>query len=800
MKRPLSATTRPSILRVEDYLRRFPVLNKPVHISELAAQEYRARHQFGDRPGPEEFERRFPGLLPGNVDLSRAPGSQPATYDFLAPAQGPGELGRLGAYRVVEVLGSGGMGVVFRAEDMHLQRPVALKAMLPGLARSPTARQRFLREARAAAAIKHHHIVSIYQVGEDQGAPFLAMEFLEGEALDDRLKRASELPVAEIVRIGRQIAEGLAAAHDRGLIHRDIKPANIWLEGNQGWVKILDFGLARAVADQTHLTQTGAILGTPAFMAPEQATGKDTDHRCDLFSLGGVLYRMCTGRLPFPGPDAIAILYALATEVPDAPVDVNPNVPVELSALIMHLLEKKPNDRPASAQSVIDALRPLESDPTMLLVAKSSPRLKPKKQTTAVKLQARAVGGWRRPALVMAATAGLVLIAFWLFRQMLSTGPTPDQPGPADKEKPFLLIRTGSERRDFANLDALLNHLQSGDVVEVHGNGPFKVGLVRTGVGLTMRAGSGYRPQFEPGETALGQQAWFTLDNAPLVIEGCDFRGRGPTGHFFAGGGAPWRIANCRIFKFQGPILDYAGPKVRLEDNLVCHDCASTVSVFVLGPGVRAELDSNVICAGSRANLFAFKKGGQELTLLNNSIWAGQGLTPNKLDEPVNVEAQGNILEMSGGLMPYLSEPPSYHWRGKRNLYVGAALSVKGADGKAIVKDLAGWGKLSQDVEIGSRESVSVLPKLAEGLALEPATAVSVYERFLEAARRDSAEKDFGPDLNVIGPGDAYVRSMRASNKPTRQEPPAGGPFALTRKGKNIRTISRRLSRTAQGV
>ena len=129
----------------------------------------------------------------------------------------------------------------------------------------------------------------IHQVGEDRGVPFVAMQFLEGEPLDERLKREGRLSVAEVVRIGRETAEGLAAAHDKGLIHRDIKPANIWLEGKKGRVKILDFGLARAAADDSHLTQTGAILGTPAYMAPEQAGGEKVDPRCDLFSLGCVL-------------------------------------------------------------------------------------------------------------------------------------------------------------------------------------------------------------------------------------------------------------------------------------------------------------------------------------------------------------------------------------------------------------------------------------------------------------------------------------------------------------------------------
>jgi len=282
--------------------------------------------------------------------------------DFLAPPQQSDEIGRLGSYRVLKILGAGGMGVVFKAEDPSLKRLVAIKAMLPAIAASASAKKRFLREAQAAAAIKHDHIVTIHQVGEDDGVPFLAMEFLEGEPLDDRLKRAGTLPLADVLRIGREMAEGLAAAHERGLIHRDIKPANVWLEASPGRksgeprVKILDFGLARAADDAAHLTQSGAIVGTPAFMAPEQAQGKNVDPRCDLFSLGCVLYRMSTGEMPFRGTDMISTLMAVATENPAPPVSLNFELPVELSDFIMQLLAKKPEERPASAQEVADTL------------------------------------------------------------------------------------------------------------------------------------------------------------------------------------------------------------------------------------------------------------------------------------------------------------------------------------------------------------------------------------------------------------------------------------------------------------
>ncbi len=290
-------------------------------------------------------------------------------YDFLRPAQEADELGRLGGCRVLSVLGQGGMGVVFRAEDPILRRPVALKAMLPGLAASDSSRRRFLREGRAAAAASHDHIVPIYQVGEDRGVPFIAMPLLSGESLEDRLRREKALPLVEGLRIGREVAEGLAAAHARGLIHRDVKPANIWLETRTSEpgpsvpevrVRILDFGLVRDAAD-AQLTGEGVVVGTPAFMAPEQAHGGEVDARTDLFSLGCVLYRMATGEMPFRGRDALATLMAVAADHPRPPARVNRAVPPALSALVMRLLAKDPAGRPASAREVVEQLEAVEA-------------------------------------------------------------------------------------------------------------------------------------------------------------------------------------------------------------------------------------------------------------------------------------------------------------------------------------------------------------------------------------------------------------------------------------------------------
>src|SRR5262249_50645296 len=204
---------------------------------------------------------------------------------FLVPAGRPDALGRVGHYEVLEVLGRGGFGVVFRAFDDVLQRVVAVKVLAPSLAVTSAARKRFLREARSAAPIQHENVVRVFETGE-QPLPYLVMEFVPGETLQDRLDRTGPLEVPEALAIARQIAEGLAAAHEKGLIHRDIKPSNILIDsGLQQQVKITDFGLARA-ADDASLTHSGTVAGTPMYMAPEQAKGVALDHRSDLFSLG----------------------------------------------------------------------------------------------------------------------------------------------------------------------------------------------------------------------------------------------------------------------------------------------------------------------------------------------------------------------------------------------------------------------------------------------------------------------------------------------------------------------------------
>lgn len=284
-----------------------------------------------------------------------SPPAEELILDFLDPSDNPEHLGRLGHYDVIEVVGRGGMGIVLKAFDSVLQRIVAIKVLAPQLATSPAARKRFEREARAAAAISHEHIVAIYAVEEIRGLPYLVMEYVAGVSLQERLDRRGPLELKEILRIGMQTAKGLAAAHAQGLVHRDIKPANILLHNGVERVKITDFGLARAI-DDASLTQSGYVAGTPQYMAPEQARGEAVDHRADLFSLGSVLYALCTGRPPFRASTAMAVLRRVSDERPPSLAEVNPDIPPWLVRIIDQLHAKNPAERFQSAQEVADVL------------------------------------------------------------------------------------------------------------------------------------------------------------------------------------------------------------------------------------------------------------------------------------------------------------------------------------------------------------------------------------------------------------------------------------------------------------
>jgi serine/threonine protein kinase len=322
---------------------------------------------------------------------------------FLSPSKKVGHLGRLGHYEISQIVGRGGMGVVLKAFDEHLQRVVAIKVLAPQLAASAAARKRFVREARAAAAVRNEHVIGIYAVEETNGLPYVVMEYINGPSLLRRLEQPGPLQLKEILRIAAQIATGLAAAHAQGLIHRDIKPGNILLENGVERVKITDFGLARAV-DDAGLTATGTVVGTPPYMAPEQARGEAVDHRADLFSLGSVLYALCTGQAPFHGSNTPAVLRRVADEAPRPILEINPEIPDWLVAIIQKLHAKDPAQRFQTATEVADVL-----NRELARLQRPSPPAQPAPPTSPTSSRA----GW--PVVAGVAIAAMIAAGFWLW-------------------------------------------------------------------------------------------------------------------------------------------------------------------------------------------------------------------------------------------------------------------------------------------------------------------------------------------------------------------------------------------------
>ena len=343
--------------KISDYFSADELANQPTHSASLHPtvdiqlirnQDSNAKYEVLD--GPEQW--------------------QPNHSEILEPASHPEMLGRIDGFEVEQMIGRGGMGIVYKGFDSELNRPVAIKVLADHLAANGVARQRFVREARAAAAVIHPNVVPIHSVNPSAKRPYLVMTLVSGRSLQSHVAENGPLNVKDIVRIGKQIAAGLSAAHREGLVHRDIKPANILLEKDVSRVMITDFGLARA-ADDAAITQTGWLAGTPHYMSPEQASGKEVDQRSDLFSLGSVLYFMATGREPFRAEIPIAVLQKIISSHPDPIRSVNSDNTKTLCNVIERLMEKSAEHRFQTAEEAENVL-------TQYLAHLEQPRSQPK--------------------------------------------------------------------------------------------------------------------------------------------------------------------------------------------------------------------------------------------------------------------------------------------------------------------------------------------------------------------------------------------------------------------------------------
>lgn len=397
------------------------------------------------------------GLIPHAAEMIAASDDAGArdlaqVLSSLRPGNQLGIQRRWMQYELLEVLGRGGMSVVVRAMDIKLQRMVAIKIMSEQMAVDTTACQRFLREAKAVAGIRHKNVIKLHEVNEHRGNPFLVMELVEGYALDAYFRSHAPLPFDEVLELGAQIAAGLAACHRQGIIHRDIKPANILVEQATQRVKLTDFGLART-ADDIRLTDEGFVAGTPMFMSPEQAKGEPLDFSSDLYSFGAVLYNACTGRPPFVCKSAIDLFRQLCEEEPPAIGSLNPDIPQWLAELVHKLLAKTPQDRFASAKAVVALFQchftglPLGYSTTPGIPPDGNQKTKPKS------VRAKLVGA------ALATVLG-TMIAWGLLVWIASTGGPDDGAGPSESRPSVadpihVLTSTDYEWTDPVKLDAI---------------------------------------------------------------------------------------------------------------------------------------------------------------------------------------------------------------------------------------------------------------------------------------------------------------------------------------------------------
>jgi len=542
----------------------------------------------------------------------------------LDPPDGDDCLGRIGQFRVLKVLGRGGMGEVFLARDPVLERLVAVKVLNRRLGDDPAARQRFLREARAAAAIHHPNVVTVHSAEAVRGRLHLVMQYIDGTSLSERLSQREPLCLDEVLRIAAELAAGLAAAHAQGVVHRDVKPANILLARPNDQVKITDFGLARAV-DDVGVTMSGTVVGTPAYMAPEQARGLEVDHRADLFSLGSVLYAMCTGRPPFTGDSALAVMRKAADESPEPLDRIAPSTPRWLCEIVARLQAREPADRIQTAaevearllqrggsrsDAVLGDRQPMPGVPSSDVRRVEQPPL-PSGERSGLSCQPPPPPPFRSivppppvpPPLVrrksrivpVLAACGVILAlssaALW---KTLANRPVNAEPGsqvsheeqtsalssaaPTTKTKPAvvptgpiaLIGQGGSASRTFADLATALDAASAGDSVEIRGDGHFRLPPVRLPRALVIRAAPGSHPVIcAKVDKDAAEASWIQTD-APLVIEGLDLQcGVGESSGCTARSAivvhqAALLMANCRLLHAG------RGPAIRLDEARLC--------------------------------------------------------------------------------------------------------------------------------------------------------------------------------------------------------------------------------------
>lgn len=618
---------------------------------------------FGD--GPTLHDGDPEGLrLAADATLNDGGETEAATrYDFelnkenrdsaiqlLFPGREGNRLGQWGAYEIQHELGRGGMGIVFKGFDHALRRAVAVKVMHPAHAVNERSRARFVRESRAMAAISHPNIVAIHAVNEHEGFPYLVMEYVAGEGLDDRIRRRGSLSVLEVLRIGAQIADGLEAAHAQGTIHRDIKPSNVMLEAGVDRAKISDFGLARVILEDSDLTPTEHMLGTPSYMAPEQIMGKAVDARADLFSLGCVLFAMAVGRSPFAGKNVLEVSRRVCDEPPPRLDETAPDAPRPLVDLVARLLERDPNGRARSAAEVAAELRRMLAEGgranqgVLALLPTAAPTVRKRRA---------------RPRLW--ALAGVLAIAALSFSAWMLGLFRPQSPPVEPPVTPPTLLMGSNEPTtpfaNFANLSVAIARAAPGSTIHLP-PGEYE-GRVRIGAnharGLIIEAAPGAVLRAPSDAIAALEIA----DAPGLVIRGLTIRCSSIYQHgvVFSGDAAGVRLEKVRVEQLPGAraAAVYATPGTRgaPHDPLTLRelDVEAAGLGIVLGSGMSSQPVSSIRIEDSRIHgpgfLVVLETAVHDAVISGNILEGGESGLSLALTEsatPFNIEARNNTF------------------------------------------------------------------------------------------------------------------------------------------------------------
>jgi hypothetical protein len=647
--------------------------------------------------------------------LSTAPSGLASELPALPPTSRTGFIGRLGGIEIRRVIGRGGMGVVYEGLDPALDRRVAVKVLSQHLLGDGKAKERFLREARAAAALADEHVVTIHAIDQSDGVQFLVLQHVAGESLAELLAREGRLPIEVVARIGAHVARGLAAAHARGLIHRDVKPHNILIEQGTGIARLTDFGLAK-LAGGPSITGVGTLAGTPLYMSPEQAAAAEIDGRSDLFSLGVVMYAAATGQLPFAGDSPFVVLDQIRNHTPVPLAQIDPTLPQWFCQVVGRLLQKDPARRIQTAAELAEFLERRGA--------------RPRKRASAVYWLAGA-------AAVLVCIVGVAGVVSYMSRPT-NPGPDPAGFGPA-VEAPTGFVVVGQPDY-FPTLGEAVAAANDGDVIEVHGNGPHREKKVEVrGKPLTIRAAAGNRPRIQPDAPGLQAGPQWIYSDSDLMLEGLDIIWP-VTGSFaskdmayapatIGGGTGRLTMRNCRLVCGEKAACIATGAGDLTVER--CHLVSEGAGVgWVASPGRTLRVSGSVIEAE------------------NGTVVSFLALGPRP--EPAVVEFTHNTLVGKGVWGFVYPAVPKYKVRMEARNNVVRATNIVGlptlTDASATprtMQEIVSWTEQNNVYQRGSTYLVALRPAKPERKVLPTRlTSLSLWFDFWKATDTGSVEGD----------------------------------------------------------